>query len=157
MSPDRETQIEAVRLLPEKLEAALEGLSDEQLDTPYRAGGWTVRQVAHHLADSHLNAFIRMKLMLTEDRPHLKPYDQERWAQTADVAGVPVESSLAILRGLHRRWVTLLRRLPEEAWSRAANHPETGEVTLESLLAVYAHHGENHVDQILQLRGSRGW
>ena len=157
MSPDRKTQIDAIRMLPEKMKAAVQELSGPQLDTPYRDGGWTVRQVVHHTADSHMNAFIRMKLILTEDRPRLKPYDQERWAETADVAGVPVEPSLEIIRGLHERWVALLEQVPEGAWSRAAVHPESGEVTLESLLATYAHHGENHVGHILQLRASRGW
>lgn len=157
MVPDRTVQIDAIRALPEQLEAAVAGLSDEQLDTPYRTSAWTVRQVVHHLADSHMNAFVRMKLILTEDRPRLKPYDQDRWAHTADVTGVPIASSLAVLRGLHERWVALLVAVPDKEWSRAASHPETGEVTLESLLAVYAHHGENHVSQILQLRASRGW
>jgi uncharacterized damage-inducible protein DinB len=157
VSPERSTQIEAIESLPAKLEAAVAGLSPAQLETPYRSGGWTVRQVVHHLADSHMNAFIRMKLILTEDRPRLKAYDQERWARSADVSEVPSEASLALLRGLHQRWVALLRQIPEEAWSRAADHPESGEVTLESLLAVYAHHGENHVGQILQLRASRAW
>lgn len=157
MLPDRSTQIEAIGSLPEQLEAAVRGLTDEQLDTPYRQGGWTVRQVVHHLADSHMNAFVRMKLILTEQRPRLKAYEQERWADTADVAGVPIEASTEILRGLHRRWVMLLQAVRQESWTRAADHPETGEVTLESLLAVYAHHGENHVGQILQLRASRGW
>jgi hypothetical protein len=157
MVPDRATQIAAVRELPATLEGAVHGLTTAQLDTPYRPGGWTVRQVVHHLADSHMNAFIRMKLILTEDRPRLKPYDQERWAETADVAGVPIEPSLEIIRGLHERWVAMLERVPEGSWKRAAVHPESGDVTLESLLATYAHHGENHVGHILQLRASRGW
>ena len=137
--------------------AAVQELTGPQLDTPYRDGGWTVRQVVHHLADSHLNAFIRMKLILTEDRPRLKAYDQERWAETADVVGMSIESSIEILGGLHERWAALLEQIPEGAWMRAAIHPESGEVTLEGLLALYAHHGENHVGQILQLRATRGW
>ena len=157
MVPDRATQIAAVRELPATLEGAVHGLSASQLDTPYRPGGWTVRQVVHHLADSHMNAFIRMKLILTEEHPRLKTYDQERWAESADVSQVGIEPSLTLLRGLHQRWVAMLETLPEEAWSKAADHPESGEVTLGSLLAVYAHHGENHVAQILSLRASRGW
>jgi hypothetical protein len=154
---ERESLIHELAHVPSDLRFLVQSLSEEQLDTAYRDGGWTVRQVVHHLADSHMNAFIRMKLILTEEHPRLKTYDQERWAESADVSQVGIEPSLTLLRGLHQRWVAMLETLPEEAWSKAADHPESGEVTLGSLLAVYAHHGENHVAQILSLRASRGW
>ncbi len=154
---DRREKIERIRALPGELEEAVRGLGDEQLDTPYREGGWTVRQVVHHLADSHLNAFVRMKLILTEDHPTLKPYDQERWADRPDASETPIDPSLLILRGLHRRWVELLSGVEEAEWTRGADHPEDGRVTLEGLLRIYARHGANHVGQILQLRTARGW
>src|SRR5512140_3635639 len=113
--PDFSPMINDIEMLPRNLEAAVRGLTDAQLDTPYRDGGWTVRQVVHHLADSHMNAFVRMKLALTEDNPPVKPYDQDKWACQPDVLGVPLESSLQILRGLHARWTLLFRALPAEA------------------------------------------
>jgi hypothetical protein len=152
---DRNTMIEAIRRLPEELSTAVNGMSDQELDTPYRPGGWTARQVVHHLADSHMNAFVRMKLILTEDHPTLKAYDQDAWASTTDCKGTPIASSISILRGLHERWATLLRLAPEEAWGRTAFHPEDGEVTLEGLLKTYATHGERHIQQIKSTRGGR--
>jgi hypothetical protein len=113
--------------------------------------------VVHHLADSHMNAFIRTKLILTEEHPTIKPYDQDRWAALADSASFPVGSSLSLVRALHERWVTLLERVPEAAWSRSALHPESGEMTLERVLAIYSGHGEKHVETIRVLRNSRGW
>jgi uncharacterized damage-inducible protein DinB len=148
--------ISQIEELPSKVEAAVRGLNDEQLNTPYRQGGWTVRQVVHHLADSHMNAYVRMKLILTEDHPTLKPYDQDEWAKLGDVQQ-PIDSSLAILRGLHERWAAMLKSVPESAWSRTAFHPESGEVTIEGLLTLYSHHGENHVGQVTNLRAARGW
>ncbi len=153
---ERLEKIASIRNLPVVLEASIEGLGDPQLDIPYRSGGWTVRQVVHHLADSHLNAFIRMKLILTEEKPTLKPYDQDEWAKLPD-ASMPIGSSLAIIRGLHERWVSLLEAVPESSWNRSALHPEIGEVTLESLLLTYAGHGQNHVQQIKALRTTNGW
>ncbi len=150
-------RIAKIQQLPAQLEAAIAGLNDAQLDTPYRDGGWTVRQVVHHLADSHMNAYIRMRLIATEDRPTLKPYDQDVWARFYDAQSMPVAPSLAILRGLHERWTDFLQRLSAESWSRAGHHPERGEVTLDSLVTIYAGHGAKHVDQIMGLRQAKGW
>ena len=157
MNEERLKKIEKIRALPAALEEALKGLNDRQLDTPYREGGWTVRQVVHHLADAHLNAFIRMKLILTEERPAIKPYDQNAWAALPDSTGMPVGVSLEILRGLHDRWAMLLDRVPVDGWTRTALHPERGEVTLEGQLTVYAGHGEKHVEHIMGLRRMKGW
>jgi hypothetical protein len=154
---ERRKKIEGIRTLPASIEAAVKGLNDQQLDTPYRAGGWTVRQVIHHLADSHMNAFVRMKLILTENKPTLKPYDQDAWATLPDTKTAPIQSSLAILRGLHDRWYKLLEGVPDEGWGRTAHHPETGEVSLESQLITYASHGEKHVGHITGLRSAKGW
>ena len=154
---DRREKIDSIRKLPAAVEAAVQCLNDHQLDTPYRSGGWTVRQVVHHLADSHLNAFVRMKLILTEDHPTLKPYDQDEWAKLADTQRTPPDSSFLILKGLHERWTRLLENVPETSWSRSAHHPESGEVTLESMLSTYARHGEKHVEQITGLRTAKRW
>ena len=156
-SSERKAMIGKIRDLPQILEGALKGLNDAQLDTPYRAGGWTVRQVVHHIADSHMNAFIRMKLALTEDHPPLKPYDQDRWAALVDSTRLPVDSSLAIVRGLHHRWTALMDSMPDAQWGRTAHHPENGEMTVERILTVYAGHGEKHVGQIRTLRTQKGW
>jgi hypothetical protein len=139
------------------VETVVRGLTAPQLETPYRQGGWTVRQVVHHLADSHMNAFIRMKLLLTEDHPTIKPYDQDAWALTADVRTVDVQVSLDLLRSLHERWGVLLESLPENAWGRTGHHPERGEITVASILTIYAEHGRKHVGQIAGLRKDRGW
>lgn len=149
--------IDAIAALPARLEAAVKGLNDAQIDTPYREGGWTIRQVVHHMADAHMQAFIRMKLILTEDNPTLKPYNQDVWATQKDVLGVPVEDSLQILRGLHARWAALLRAVPDAGWSRTALHPERGPVTLEGLVKTYAGHGEKHIGHIMGLRTVKGW
>jgi hypothetical protein len=154
---ERLQKIDAIRKLPDLLEATVAGLTDAQLDTPYRAGGWTVRQVVHHLADSHMNAFVRAKLILTEDHPTVKPYDQDKWAELVDTKRLPVRSSLALVRGLHERWTALLESLPEEAWSRSAKHPEIGEITLERILTIYSGHGEKHVETIRTLRTTNRW
>ena len=153
---ERQEKIGRIEELPRLLEDAVRGLDDRQLDTPYREGGWTVRQVVHHVADSHANAVIRIKLTLTEERPALKPYDQDEWARLTDTA-LPLEPSLAILRGLHQRWTALLRAVPEDAWSRTAYHPERGDITLDDQLDLYAGHGANHVRQITDLRARQGW
>ncbi len=154
---DRKHQIEMIRKLPEQARMAVKGLNDEQLNTPYGEGKWTVRQVIHHLADSHMNAFVRMKLVLTEDNPTLKPYSQDDWARTKEAAAYPVESSLHILTGLHERWASLLDGVPDSAWSRTAFHPENGPMTLQRLLDIYADHGEKHVRSITELRQRQGW
>jgi hypothetical protein len=154
---ERNEKIAKIRKLPEQLELAVKGLDEQQLDTPYRPGGWTVRQVVHHLADSHMNAYVRMKLMLTEDTPTLKPYDQDEWAKLVDSSKLPIRTSLSILKGLHDRWTFLLESLPDAAWNRAGHHPERGDVTLESMLTTYAGHGEKHIGHITGLRTSKGW
>jgi hypothetical protein len=142
---------------PANLNVAVKGLSDQQLDTPYRPEGWTVRQVVHHVPDSHLNAYIRTKLALTEEEPTIKPYFEDRWAKLADTQATPVKVSLALLDSLHDRWVRLLRSLPPEDWKRTFRHPELGPMTLEKNLALYAWHGRHHVAHITSLRERNGW
>lgn len=154
---ERHEKIARIEALPAHLEAAVRGLTDGQLDTAYREGGWTVRQVVHHLADSHMNAFVRAKLIVTENNPVLKPYSQDDWARTIDGYKLPVQSSLLIVKGLHERWVAFLKSLPADAWSRTAQHPEMGPVTLERQLIIYSAHGDKHVGQIMGLRTARGW
>ena len=154
---DRARLIEDVAAAPARLRAAVAGLSPSQLATPYREGGWTVRQLAHHVPDSHLNAYIRFKLALTEEEPTIKTYEEARWAELADSAETPVETSLALLDALHTRWVTLLRSLKAADWSRKFRHPELGVMTLEKNLALYAWHGKHHVAHITALRERKGW
>ncbi len=154
---ERKQKIEQMRKLPDVLEASVSGLNEAQLDTPYRAGGWTVRQVVHHIADSHMNAFVRTKLILTEEHPTVKPYDQDRWAALIDGSRLPIGSSLALVRSLHERWTALLDSLSEDSWKRSGHHPESGELTLERILTIYAGHGEKHVGTIRDLRSARGW
>lgn len=158
LTPDERAVLRGrVRDLPCAAEAAVAGLDEARLDTPYREGGWTPRQIVHHLADSHLNAFVRFKLALTEDAPTIKPYRQEPWAESADVRSVAPGASLEILRGLHLRWSALLDALREEDWGRRLVHPEIGEIDLDFLLQMYAWHGHHHVAQITGLRERRGW
>jgi uncharacterized damage-inducible protein DinB len=142
---------------PKNLRAAVQGLSEAQLDTPYRPGGWTVRQVVHHVPDSHLNSYVRFKLALTEDEPIIKPYAEDRWAELADTKGTPVEVSLTLLDSLHDRWVRLLQSLTPEEWKRTFRHPDLGAMTLEKTLALYAWHGRHHVAHITTLRERSGW
>jgi hypothetical protein len=142
---------------PANLRAAVKGLSAQQLNTPYRPEGWTVRQVVHHVPDSHMNAYVRYKLALTEEDPTIKPYAEDRWAQLADTTATPVEVSLALLDSLHDRWVRLLRSLQAEDWKRTFRHPELGAVSLEKNLALYAWHGRHHVAHITSLRERNGW
>jgi len=153
----RQEAISAIAETPANLRAAVKGLSDAQLDTPYREGGWTVRQVVHHVPDSHLNSYIRFKLALTEDEPTIKPYFEDRWADLADTKATPIEVSLTLLESLHDRWVRLLRSLKPEDWKRAFRHPELGAMTLEKTLALYQWHGRHHVAHITELRRQRGW
>lgn len=148
------TEIEST---PGALRAALEGLSPQQLDTPYREGGWTVRQVAHHLPDSHVNAYVRFKLALTEDTPTIKTYAEDRWAELDDTRTTPVETTLALLDSLHARWVRLLRSMTPEEWKRSFRHPELGTVPLEKNVALYAWHGKHHVAHVTELRKRMGW
>ena len=142
---------------PGQLSAAVKGLTAAQLDTPYREGGWTVRQLAHHVPDSHMNAYVRFKLALTEDEPTIKPYAENLWAQLGDVSATPVETSLCLLDCLHTRWMKLLRAMTAEQWKRTLRHPEQGVMTLERVLALYAWHGRHHVAHVTTLRESKGW
>ncbi len=142
---------------PTRLRAAVAGLSREQLDTPYRDGGWTVQQVVHHLADSHMNAYTRFKLALTEDEPTIKPYNETRWAELSDSRTTPAETSLALMDALHERWVNLLRGMSPADFSRKMKHPERGPMSLDDTLALYAWHGRHHVAHITGLRGRSGW
>jgi hypothetical protein len=154
---DRRSQLTSLREFPAKIRETVAGLNDAQLNTPYREGGWTVRQVVHHLADSHMNAYLRMKLMANEHHPTIKPYDQDVWATNGEAAQGAIGSSLDLLDGLHRRWVDFLERLPESAWSRGGLHPERGEVTMAGTLETYARHGAKHIDHIMGLRKAKGW
>jgi DinB superfamily len=149
--------IDEIAYAPGNLRAAVKGLSEQQLDTPYRPDGWTVRQVAHHVPDSHLNAYMRFKLALTEEEPTIKPYAEDRWARLADTRTTPVEVSLTLLDSLHERWVRLLSSLQPEDWKRTFRHPELGLVSLEKNLALYAWHGRHHVAHITALRERNGW
>lgn len=153
---ERQAMIAKIQKLPEQLEAIVKGLSEQQLDTPYREGGWTARQVVHHLVDSHANAFSRMKLVLTEDKPILKGYHQELWAELADYQ-LPIQPSLAIIQGLHERWTALLNSITESQWGRTGMHTESGEVSLDNLLVTYSNHGEKHVGHIRKLRTDKSW
>ena len=149
--------LDEIEQTPAKLRAAVAGLSDSQLDTPYRADGWTVRQVVHHVPDSHLNSYVRFKLALTEDEPTIKTYAEDRWAELSDTKATPIEVSLVLLESLHHRWVRLLRSLTPEQWMRRFRHPELGPMTLEKTLALYAWHGRHHVAHITELRKRMSW
>lgn len=154
---DHASAIAAIAALPQNLCAAVAGLSDPQLDTPYREGGWTVRQLVHHLADSHINSCVRIRLALTEDWPTIKPYDEKLWADLPDARTGSVDSSLATIEGLHARWVLLLRSLTEDQWQRGYVHPENGRQSLAEAAALYAWHGRHHTAHITELRKRSGW
>jgi uncharacterized damage-inducible protein DinB len=153
---DRSIALAALAELPEQLRNAVDGLNAAQLNTPYREGGWTVRQLVHHIADSHMNAFVRVRLALTEDWPVIKPYDEKAWATLHDAAA-PVEWSLELVESLHARWVMLLQSLKEEQWIRGYKHPENGPVSVETATLMYAWHSRHHVAHITHLRASEGW
>jgi uncharacterized damage-inducible protein DinB len=153
----RQVSLDEIAHAPANMRAAVEGLSEKQFDTPYRPDGWTVRQVVHHVPDSHINAYVRFKLALTEDDPPIKPYAEDRWAQLADTQATPVQVSLALLDSLHDRWTRLLRSLQPEDWKRTFRHPELGSVTLEKNLSLYAWHGRHHVAHVTALRERSGW
>lgn len=159
--PPDETQrnafISEIERAPAALRAAIQGLSSQQIETPYREGGWTIRQVVHHVPDSHMNAYVRFKLALTEDEPTIKPYAEDRWAELQDTRSAPLEVSLVLLESLHDRWVRLLRSLKPEDWKRTFRHPELGLMPLEKNLALYAWHGRHHVAHITELRKRMGW
>jgi hypothetical protein len=152
----RTPAIQIIAKLPERVRAAVRHLSDSQLDTPYRLDGWTIRQVVHHLVDSHTNGYIRTKFGLTEDTPTIKPYDQDAWAGLADMR-MPIEVSLEVLDGLHARWSHLWDSLTDTQFARAYTHPELGRVTLDQQLQGYAWHSRHHVAHITSLRQREGW
>ena len=154
---ERQDALTALRALPAEFRAAFAGLDDAQLNTPYREGGWTLRQVAHHVPDSHMNAYIRTRLALSEDAPTIRPYDQDGWAALPDYAG-DTEVSLTLLDALHGRWTRLLSPLDDAQWQRTFVHPEYGRVyTLDSMAASYVWHGRHHTAQVLGLRARQGW
>lgn len=142
---------------PETVRAAVRDLNDAQLETPYRVGGWTLRQVVHHMADSHMNAYIRWRLALTENEPTIKPYEESVWAQLEDAAHAPVNISLDLLAPLHDRWVRLLRSVKDHEFARTFRHPEHGVRTLDWMLFLYAWHGKHHTAHITELRKQKGW
>ena len=154
---DRSSAISAIAALPSELREVVAGLTEAQLGTPYREGGWTVRQVVHHVPDSHLNAYTRFKLTLTESDPTIRTYDEASWATLADASGAPVEASLILLDGLHARWVALLRSLEARDFARTLQHPEVGALDLNTLLGIYAWHGRHHVAHITELRNRMSW
>jgi uncharacterized damage-inducible protein DinB len=158
LTPDeRRVMIEEIAETPARFRAAVSGLDEAQLNTPYREGGWTVREVAHHVPDSHMNAFLRFKFALTEDNPTIKPYDEATWAKLADVRETPVEVSLALLDALHARWTVLLRTLKDEDFRRTLVHPEHGPRTVDWLLAMYSWHGRHHTGHVTSLRERMRW
>lgn len=153
----RSAWIRQIAEAPAAYRAAVAGLSEPQLDTPYRPGGWTVRQVLHHVPDSHMNAYVRCKLALTEDNPTIKPYDEAAWANVADTAKTPPDVSLTLLEALHQRWVVLLESLGPDDFARRLQHPERGAITLDWILQLYAWHGRHHAAHITELRKREGW
>lgn len=158
--PNSETEraafIEAIAAVPQKLRAAVANLNEKQIETPYRPGGWTVRQTVHHVADSHMNAYIRFKLAMTENEPFVKAYDEKAWAELPD-SKLPVEVSLKLIDSLHERWVVVLRSMTPPDFNRKLSHPELGIVELDRYLALYAWHGRHHVAHITNLREREGW
>ena len=154
---ERARYVEEIAAAPPQLRVAVAGLTAEQLDTPYRPDGWTVRQVVHHVADSHLNSYVRFRLALTEDEPTIKPYEEALWAELTDAKSAPVETSLALLEPLHERWVILLRSLSDADFARAFRHPALGVVSLDRNVGLYAWHGRHHIAHITALRERMGW
>jgi len=154
----RQQAIEEIASTPAKMRAAVKGLNDAQLDTPYRDGGWTVRQVVHHVPDSHLNAYVRLKLALTEEKPTIKPYDEAAWAKLEDAKSTPIETSLMLLTTIHDRWDRIWRSLKPEQFARTLVHPDhKGDRNVDWLLFVYEWHGKHHVAHITELRKKKGW
>lgn len=148
--------IKEIELLPKLLQGAVDSLTDEQVDTPYRDGGWTVRQVVHHVADSHMNAYVRFKLALTEEKPVIKPYDEANWAMLSDYK-LPIESSLILLEALHIRWTNLLHSLTATDLKKVFIHPDLGEVSVGENIGIYAWHGRHHLAHITFLCEQKGW
>ena len=157
MSKRRTQYMDVLAKLPVNLRAAIADLGADQLDTPYRPDGWTVRQVVHHVPDSHINAYVRFKLALTEFEPRIKTYKEDMWAKLPDTSETPVETSLQLVEALHARWVTLLRSMAPEDFARTLHHPEHGLVSLDRMLAMYAWHSAHHVAHITSLRERMGW
>ncbi|HME56822.1 MAG TPA: bacillithiol transferase BstA [Terracidiphilus sp.] len=156
-TPDiRKAHMHTLRMLPERLRVAVAGLNDAQLDTPYREGGWTIRQVVHHLGDSHANAYVRFKLALTEDWPTINPYKEAAWAKLPD-SRLPIVASLALIEGLHTRWVALLEEMTGDDFRKGYNHPEEGRQSLANVLAMYEWHSRHHTAHITGLRARMGW
>jgi hypothetical protein len=154
---ERERLIAQIEEMPRQLRRAVEGLGPEQIETPYRPGGWTVRQVVHHVPDSHINSYTRFRLALTEEEPVIRPYHEDRWAELPDSRTAPLEVSLSLLDALHARWGLVLRAITPEQWQRTLRHPEQGVVGLERNLALYAWHGRHHVAHVTSLRQRMGW
>jgi uncharacterized damage-inducible protein DinB len=152
---ERRALIDEIAATPVNLRAAVDGLSDAQLETPYRDGGWTIRQVVHHVPDSHLNSYTRFKLALTESAPTIRPYDEAAWAELPDSRDTPIETSLTLLESLHDRWTRLLRAMTEEQFQRTLVHPDNGEMTLDAMVALYAWHGRHHVAHVAAARGRK--
>jgi uncharacterized damage-inducible protein DinB len=153
----RARAIQEIAATPEKLRAAVKGLNDAQLNTPYREDGWTVRQVIHHVADSHMNSYVRFRLALTETEPTIKPYVESAWANLEDAAHAPIEVSLRLLEPLHERWVRLLHSIKPEEFARTFCHPEHGARTIDWMLFLYEWHGKHHTAHITELRKQKGW
>jgi DinB superfamily len=152
----RAAQFRTLHELPERLRAAVDGLDEVQLNTPYREGGWTVRQLIHHVADSHANSYVRCKLALTEDWPTIKPYDEAAWAELSD-SGLPIHVSLTLITALHQRWVALLESLSEADFHMGYKHPESGRQNLATVLALYEWHSRHHTAHITNLRSRQNW
>lgn len=158
--PTRESRAQAIATIaetPQQMRDSVQGLDEDQLDTPYREGGWTLRQVVHHVPDSHVNAYIRLKLALTEPTPVIKPYDEAAWANLVDTTAVPIDVSLNLLESVHTRFVALLRAMKDDDFRREYVHPETGRHPLDHLLALYAWHGPHHIAHITSTRARLGW
>ncbi|MDB5199910.1 MAG: putative metal-dependent hydrolase [Chitinophagaceae bacterium] len=150
--------LQEIQMCPSLLENAISNLDEHQLATPYRQGGWTSKQVIHHVADSHMNAYVRFKLALTEDNPTIKPYDEAAWARLSDTQNLPVNISLTLLHALHARWVELMKNMTEEEWQRTIFHPEhKHKISLWNMLGTYAWHGKHHTAHITALRERMGW
>jgi hypothetical protein len=154
---ERRAMIDHIQAAPARIRAAVAGLKEQQLDAPYRPGGWTIRQVVHHLPDSHMNSYIRFRWALTEDAPTIKAYHEDRWAELFDARVSPISPSLDLFEALHARWVSLLGSLAESDWKRTYVHPELGPRNLEQTLALYAWHGRHHETHITALRERMGW
>ena len=160
--PFSETQkqewLNDIKFLPQTLENSIQNLDEAQLNTPYRDGGWKVKQLVHHVADSHINAYCRFKLGLTEDNPGIRPYEEKLWAELDDIETVPINVSLTLLHALHARWDATIRNLSDDDWNRTVLHPQHNKTfTLWHLLGMYAWHGKHHVAHITTLRANKGW